>query len=283
LREKTARWYPTEVFPSPLEAVFAEPPASQSPPLESAEAERQRRADEAEPVRRQREAERQALLRADIPALERELSEWTDHREWLARHESPSATGLADRWGELAQAQRAATAAEQALDALEAAYADWRQVHKRGLLLMAGLPGSPRREVPAWEQRLTEARTTLEHAQAALAVAREAYDARLPAAEREARQMAEDRRQQLAALQERIEEQAGLIQRAKAVQEAEREHREAEARTRAEAERPQREAEQRKIQEPERPPAEPPAPKQEPPKWAIPAPRPKPRYPAPGG
>jgi hypothetical protein len=28
---------------------------------------------------------------------------------------------------------------------------------------------------------------------------------------------------------------------------------------------------------------EPPAPKQEPPKWAIPAPRPKPRYPAPGG
>jgi len=75
----------------------------------------------------------------------------------------------------------------------------------------------------------------------------------------------------------------GLLQRAKAAQAAERERREAEARARAEAERRQREVEQGKIQEPERSPAEPPAPKQEPPKWAIPAPRPKPRYPAPGG
>jgi hypothetical protein len=172
-------------------------------------------------------------LRADIPALERELSEWTRHREWLARHESPPASWLADPWGELARAQRAATAAEQALDALEAAYADWRQVHKLGLLLLAGLPGSQRREVPAWEQRITEARTTLEQAQAALAVAQEAYNARLPAAEREARQMAEDGRRQSAALQGRIEERAGLIQRAKAAQAAERERREAEARARA--------------------------------------------------
>ena len=283
LRAKTARLYPTEVFPSPLEAAFAEPPASQSPPPATTEAERQRLADEAEHAQRQRDAERQALLRADIPALERELSEWTRHREWLARHEPPPATWLADKWGERARAQRAATAAAQALDALEAAYADWRQVHKLGLLLMAGLPGSKRREVPAWEQRITEARTTLEQAQAALAVAQEAYDAHLPAAEREARQLAEDGRRQSAALQGRIEERAGLIQRAKAAQEAERERLNAEARARAEAERRQREAEQRKTQEPEHPPAEPSAPKQEPPKWAIPAPRPKPRYPAPGG
>jgi hypothetical protein len=219
-------------------------------------------------------------LSADIPALERELSEWTRRREWLARHEPPPASWLADRWGELARAQRAATAAGQALDALKAAYADWRQVHKLGLLLLAGLPGSRRREVPAWEQRIAEARATLEQAQAALAVAQQAYDARLPAAEREARQMAEDGRRQSAALQGRIEERAGLIQRAKAAQAAERERREAEARSRAEAERRQREAEQRKTQEPERPS---PAPKQEPPKFAIPAPRPKPRYPAPGG
>ena len=219
-------------------------------------------------------------MRADIPALDRELAEWTRHQAWLARHEPPPASWLADKWGELAQAKRAATAAAQALDALESAYADWRQVHKLGLLLLAGLPGSRRREVPAWEQRITEARTTLEHAQAALAVAQEAYNARLPAAEREARQMAEEGRRQSAALQGRIEEQAGLIQRAKAAQEAERERREAEAHARAEAERRQREAEQRKTPEPERPP---PAPKQEPPKFAIPAPRPKPRYPAPGG
>ncbi len=280
LREKTARLYPTEVFPPPLEAAFAEPPARQSPPPEITGAERQRRADEAEHAQRQRDAEREALLRADIPALERELSEWTRHREWLARHEPPPASWLADRWGELAQAKRAATAAEQALDALEAAYADWRQVHKLGLLLLAGLPGSKRREVPAWEQRITAARTTLEQAQAALAVAQQAYDARLPAAEREARQMAEDGRRQSAALQGRIEARASLIQRAKAAQEAERERREAEARARAEAERRQREVEQRKTQEPERPS---PAPKQEPPKFAIPAPQPKPRYPAPGG
>ena len=278
LREKTARLYPTEVFPSPLEAPFAElSPARPPPRPEITEAERQRRADEAELARRQREAERQALLSADIPALERELSEWTRDREWLMRHESPPATWLADKWGELARAQRAATAAEQALDALEAAYADWRQVHKLGLLLLAGLPGSKRREVPVWEQRITEAKTTLEHAQAALAVAQQAYDARLPAAEREARQMAEDGRRQSAALQGRIEERAGLIQRVQAAQEAERE------RLNTEAERRQREAEQRKTPEPERPPAEPPASKQEPPKFAIPAPRPKPRYPAPGG
>ena len=261
LREKTARLYPTAVFPLPLEAAFAEPAPVRT---ETTEAERQRRTDEPVPAQRQQEAERRALLRADIPALERELSEWTHHREWLARHESPPASWLADQWGELARAQRAATAAEQALDALEAAYADWRQVHKLGLLLMAGLPGSQRREVPAWEQRITEARTTLEQAQAALAVAQEAYNGR----------------RQSAALQGRIEERAGLIQRAKAAQEAERERLNTEARAPAEAERLQREAEQRKTQEPERPL---PAPKQEPPKFAIPAPRPKPRYPAPGG
>jgi hypothetical protein len=248
-------------------------PGSGSRP-ETTETERQRRADEAEPARRQREAERQALLSADIPALERELSEWTRHREWLARHESPPASWLADPWGELARAQRAATAAEQALDALEAAYADWRQVHKLGLLLMAGLPGSKRREVPAWEQRLTAARTTLEQAQAALAVAQEAYDARLPAAEREARLLAEDGRRQLAALQGRIEERAGLIQRAKAAAGTPR----AEARARAEAER--RATEDAGAGAPAGGAT---SPKQEPPKWAIPTPRPKPRYPAPGG
>ena len=264
LREKTARLYRTAVLPPSEEAAFAEPPPARPPHLpETTEAERQRRADEAEQAQRRRDAERQALLRADIPALERELSEWTRHQEWLARHEPPPATWLADKWGERARAQRAATAAGQALDALEAAYADWRQVHKLGLLLLAGLPGSRRREIPAWEQRITAARTTLEQAQAALAVAQEAYDARLPAAEREARLLAEDGRRQWAALQGRIEERAGLIQRAKAAQEAERQ--------------------QRKTQEPEHPPAEPPAPKQEPPKWAIPTPRPKPRYPAPGG
>jgi hypothetical protein len=280
LREKTARLYRTAVLPPSEDEAFAEPAPART---ETTEAERQRRADEAEQAQRRRDAERQALLRADIPALERELSEWTRRREWLARHEPPPATWLADKWGELARAKQEAAAAAQALDALEAAYADWRQVHKLGLLLMAGLPGSRRREVPAWEQRITAARTTLEQAQAALAVAQEAYDARLPAAEREARQLAEDGRRQSAALQERIEERAGLIQRAKAAQEADRERLNAEARARAEAERRQREVEQRKIQEPERPPAELPAPKQEPPKLAIPVQRPKPRYPAPGG
>ena len=284
LREKTARLYRTAVLPPSEDEAFAEPsPARPPSPPETTEAERQRRADEAEPTRRQREAERQALLRADIPALERELSEWTHHQEWLARHEPPPATWLADQLGELARAQRAATAAGQALDALEAAYADWRQVHKLGLLLMAGLPGSKRREVPAWEQQLAAARAKLEQTQAALAVAQQGFEERLPAAEREARQMAEDGRRQSAALQRRIEEGNALIQRAKTVQDAERERRETEARAQAEAERQQREAEQRKTQEPERPSAEPPAPKQEPPKLAIPTPRPKPRYPAPGG
>ena len=95
LREKTARLYPTAVFPPPLEVVLAEPaPARPPPPPEAAEAERPRRADEAEQVQRRRDAERRALLQADIPALERELAEWTRHREWLARHEPPPATWL---------------------------------------------------------------------------------------------------------------------------------------------------------------------------------------------
>ncbi len=282
LRAKTARWYRTAVLPPSEDEAFAEPPPARPlPPPEITEAERQRRADEAELARRQRETERQALLRADIPALERELSEWTRDREWLARHEHPSAAWLADRWGERSRVQRATTAAEQALDALEMAYADWRKAHRLALWLPTPIPGSPRRAEAAWEQRVTEARVTLEQAQAALAVAQQAYDARLPAAEREARQMAEDGRRQLAALQGRIDARGDLIQRAKAAQEVERERREAAAR--AEVERRQREVEQRKTQESDRPPAEPPAPKQEPPKLAIPAPRPKPKYPAPGG
>ncbi|HMQ13644.1 MAG TPA: MobQ family relaxase [Candidatus Competibacter phosphatis] len=229
------------------------------------------------------EAERRILLSADIPALERERLEWTREHERLARHEPPPATWLADKWGELSRAQRTATAAGQALDELETAYADWRKVHKLGLLLIAGLPGSKRREVPVWEQKLAEARTVLEQAQATLAVAREAYDVRLPAAECEARQMVDEQRQQIAALQRRIDERGDFIQRAKVAQEAERERREAEARAQVEGERQQRDVEQRKPQEPERPSAEPPASKQEPPKFAIPAPRPKPNYPSPGG
>ena len=272
LREKTARWYRTAVLPPSEDEAFAEPPPAHSPPTpETTEEERQR------------EAGRQALLRADIPALERELLEWTRHQEWLARHESPPAVWLADQWGERSRVQRAATAAEQALDALEMAYADWRKAHRLALWLPPPIPGSQRRAEAAWEQRVTEARSAVEQAQAALAVAQKGYEARLPAAEREARQMAEDGRRQLAALQGRIDTRSDLIQRAKAAQEAERERREAEAHAPAEVERLQREAEQRKTQEPERPPAEPPAPKQEPPKWAIPVQRPKPRYPAPGG
>ena len=227
------------------------------------------------------EADRQVLLSADIPALECEWLEWTREREWLARHEPPPAIWLADQWGELARIQRAATAAGQALDVLEAAYADWRKAHRLALLLPTYVPGSPRREASAWEQRIAEARITLDHAQAALAVAQEGYEARLPAAEREAQQMAEDQRQQLAALQGRIEERSDFIQRAKAAQDAERERLNAESRAQAEVERQQQEVEQRKT--PERPLAESPMPKQEPPKWAIPTPRPKPPYPAPGG
>ena len=272
------------MFPPPLEAAFAEPsPARPPPPPEITEAERQRRADEAELARRQREAERQALLRADIPALERELSEWTRDREWLARREHPSAAWLADRWGERSRVQRATTVAGQALDELERAYADWRKAHRLALWLPTHIPGSQRRAEAAWEQRVTEARSAVEQAQAALAVAQKGYEARLPAAEREARQMAEDGRQQLAALQGRIDARSDLVQRATAAQEAERERLNAEAHTRAEAERQQREVEQQKTQESERPPAEPRAPKQESPKLAIPVQRPKPRYPAPGG
>ena len=284
LREKTARLYPTAVFTSPPEAAFVEPaPAHPPSPPEAAEAERQRRADEAEHAQRQREAERQALLNVNISAVERQLAEWTQQQARIARHESPSATWLADQWGELARAQRAATAAEQALDALEAAHADWRKAHRLALMLPAHVPGSKRREVPAREQRITEAKATLEQARTTLAAAQKAHEARRPAAEREAQRLAEEQRQRSTALQRWIEEGNVLLQRAKAAQAAERERREAEARTQAEAERRQREAEQRKPQESDRPPAEPPAPKQEPPKFAIPAPRPKPRYPAPGG
>ncbi|MBP9912785.1 MAG: MobA/MobL family protein [Opitutaceae bacterium] len=308
LRAKTARLYPTEVFPLPLEAGLADPPSSQSPqPEASAEAERRRRADAAARAQRQRDAERQALLSMDLPALERERSEWTGHRAWLARHEPPPATWLADQWGELARAKRAATAARQAFDELETAYADWRNAHRLALLLSAYLPGSQRRAASAWEQRLTEARAELDHARNALAVAQQGFDERLPAAEREARQMADEQRQQLAALQRRIEERGDLIQRAKVAQEAERERREAEARAQAEVERPppppvtiqSLRAETVRLARggvfpapldeagaesaPSGPPLQPEPPRSpETPRY-VPVPRPKPKYPAPGG
>ena len=238
LRAETTRRYPTAIFPQPVDGAFEALTLNSLPlPPEPDATARRRLAEETEQARHQRDAERQALLSADIVALERELSEWTDHRAWLARHEFPPAIWLADKWGELARTKREATAAEQALDELEAAYADWRKVHKLGLLLMAGLPGSKRREVPAWEQRLTEAQTALDVTQHALTVAQQGFDERLPAAEREARQLADEQRQQLAALQRRIEERGDLLQRAKAAQAAERERREAEARAQTAAER----------------------------------------------
>ncbi len=308
LRAKTARLYPTEVFPLPLEEGLADPPSFSQPSQqkeEPAEAERLRQVAEA--AERQRDAERQALLSTDLPALERELSEWTGHRAWLARHESPPATWLADPWGELARAQRAATAAGQALDELETAYADWRKAHRLALLLSAYLPGSQRREVPAWEQRLAEARAALETAQNALAVAQQGFDERWPAAERDARQRAEAQGRQLVALQRRIEERGDLIQKVKAAREVERERREAEARVQAEAKRPplppvtiqSLRAETARLTRggvfpdpldeagAESAPSDPPLQSEpfrspEPPR-SVPVQRPKPKYPAPGG
>ena len=308
LRAETARRYPTAVFPQPVDGAFEALTLNSLPlPPESDATARRRLAEETERARYQRDAERQALLSANIDALERELSEWTHHRAWLAGHEFPSATWLADKWGDLARAKREVTAAEQALDELEAAYADWRKVHKLGLLLMAGLPGSKRREIPAWEQRLIEVQTTLDVAQHALAVAQQGFEERLPAAEHEARQMVDAQRRQLAALQRRIEERGDLIQRAKAVQAAERERREAEARAQAATERPSPppvtiqslKAETARLAKgevvpvslgeadaesaPFGPPFQPEPPRSPETPRSVPVPRPKPKYPAPGG
>jgi len=302
LRAETARRYPTAVFPQPVDGTFEAPTLNSLPlPPEPDATARRRLAEETEQARHQRDAERQALLSADVVGLERELAEWTQQQAWLARHAPPPATWLADKWGELARAKREATAAEQALDELEAAYADWRQVHKLGLLLMAGLPGSKRREVPAWEQRLTEAQTTLDVAQHALTVAQQGFEERLPAAEHEARQMVDAQRRQLAALQRQIEERSDLIQRAKAVQAAERERREAEARAQAEVEHPlsppvtiqslkaetarlaKGEVFSAPLDEADAESAPPDPPLQPAPPRFVPVPRPKPKYPAPGG
>ena len=302
LRAETARRYPTAVFPQPVDGTFEALTLNSLPlPPEPDATARRRLAEETEQARHQRDAERQALLSADVVGLERELAEWTQQQAWLARHAPPPATWLADKWGELARAKREATAAEQALDELAAAYADWRKVHKLGLLLMAGLPGSKRREVPAWEQRLTEAQTTLDVAQHALAVAQQRFEERLPVAEHEVRQMVDAQQRQLVALQRRIEERGDLIQRAKAVQAAERERREAEARAQAEVERPlsppvtiqSLKAETARLargevflaplDEADAESAPPDPPLQPAPPRFVPVPRPKPKYPAPGG
>jgi len=292
LRAETARRYPTAVFPQPVDGTFEALTLNSLPlPPEPDATARRRLAEETEQARHQRDAERQALLSADVVGLERELAEWTQQQAWLARHAPPPATWLADKWGELARAKREATAAEQALDELEAAYADWRQVHKLGLLLMAGLPGSKRREVPAWEQRLTEAQTTLDVAQHALAVAQQRFEERLPVAEHEVRQMVDAQRRQLVALQRRIEERSDLIQRAK----AERERREAEAERpppppvtiqslKAETARLARvEVFPAPLDEAGAESAPPDPPLQPAPPRFVPVPRPKPKYPAPGG
>ena len=246
-----------------------------------AQAERQRQ--EAAEAERQRLDEQRALLQVNIPGLERELAEWIQQRQGLVLRELPPAAWLADKWGELKRAKQAEATARQALDALEAAYADWCKTHRLGLMLSPYIPGSKRREKDTLEQRLTEARTILKQAESALAVAQKAYEARLPAAECEAQQLAEERQQQLAIRQKWITQAHTLLQQARTAQNADQERREAEIRAQMEAERRQWEAEQRKTQEPECPLAEPTAPKQESPKSAIPALQPKPRYPAPGG
>ncbi len=246
-----------------------------------AQAERQRQ--EAAEAERQRLDEQRALLQVNIPGLERELAEWIQQRQGLVLRELPPAAWLADKWGELKRAKQAEATARQALDALEATYADWGKTHRLGLMLSPYIPGSKRREKDTLEQRLTEARTILKQAESALAVAQKAYEARLPAAECEAQQLAEERQQQLAIRQKWITQAHTLLQQARTAQNADQERREAEIRAQMEAERRQWEAEQRKTQEPECPLAEPTAPKQEPPKSAIPALQPKPRYPAPGG
>ncbi len=246
-----------------------------------AQAERQRQ--EAAEAERQRLDEQQTLLQVNIPGLEHQLAEWMQQRQGLAQNEPPPAAWLADKWGELKRAKQAEATARQALDALEAAYADWCKTHRLGLMLSPYIPGSKRREKDTLEQRLTEARTILKQAESALAVARKAYEARLPAAECEAQQLAEERQQQLAIRQKWITQAHTLLQQARTAQNADQERREAEIRAQTEAKRRQREAEQRKTQEPERPLAEPTAPKQEPPKSAISTLQSKPRYPAPGG
>ncbi len=249
-----------------------------------AQAERQRQeVAEAAEAERQRLAEQQALLQVNIPGLERELAEWIQQRQELVLREPLPAAWLADKWGELKRAKQAEATARQALDTLEVAYADWCKTHRLGLMLSPYIPGSKRREKDIFEQGLTEARTTLKQAESALAVARKAYEARLPAAECEAQQLAEERQQQLAIRQKWITQASILLQQARAAQNTDQERQEAEIRAQTEAERRRREAEQRRTQEPERPLAEPTAPKQEPLKPAIPALQPKPRYPAPGG
>ena len=246
------------------------------------QAERQRQ--EAAEAERQRLDEQQALLQVNIPSLERELAEWIQQRQELVLRELPPATWLADKWGELKRVKQAEATARQALDALEVAYADWCKTHRLGLMLSPYVPGSKRREKDIFEQRLIEARTTLKQAESALAVARKAYEARLPTAECEAQQLAEERQQQLAIRQKWITQASTLLQQARTAQNIDQERLEAEIRAQTTAERQQREAEQRKAQEPERPPTKPTAPKQELPESAIPALQPpKPRYPTPGG
>ncbi len=246
------------------------------------QAERQRQ--EAAEAERQRLDEQQALLQVNIPSLERELAEWIQQRQELVLRELPPATWLADKWGELKRVKQAEATARQALDALEVAYADWCKTHRLGLMLSPYVPGSKRREKDIFEQRLIEARTTLKQAESALAVARKAYEARLPTAECEAQQLAEERQQQLAIRQKWITQASTLLQQARTAQNIDQERLEAEIRAQTAAECRQREAEQRKAQEPERLPAKPTAPKQELPESAIPALQPpKPRYPTPGG
>jgi hypothetical protein len=175
-----------------------------------AQAERERAAAE--------DAERQRLLAVDLHALERDRAQWQTELETLQQARPPNAVQLATHWAGLTPAQAHRQTAHRQLEAVTDAFHGWNHS-------AASWFGLKRGERQAWEQRIQHAEDAITQAEHDYTAAQQRFHELLPAARDAVQRQAEQRQQQAAALQQRIDECEELMNHAARVQfEAHRQH-----------------------------------------------------------
>ncbi|MEI2781252.1 MAG: MobA/MobL family protein [Candidatus Competibacter sp.] len=185
---------------------------------EAAEAERQRQAEveaeeqrirQAEETERQRqaEAERQRLLAVDVSALMRQRAQWQTELERLQQIRLPSADRLATGWSGLPEAQAKRDRALQQLNAVTEAFNCWNG----SAASWFGLKLNERR---AWDARIQQAKSDLDHATEAVAAAQQRLPDLLPQARAEAQRRADEQQRRMATLRQQIADCEWLMKRA---------------------------------------------------------------------
>ena len=151
-------------------------------------------------------------------ALERNRAQWQTELETLQRVRPPNAVQLATHWAGLTPAQAHRQTAHRQLEAVTDAFHGWNHS-------AASWFGLKRGERQAWEQRIQHAEDAAAQAEHDYTAAQQRFHELLPAARDAVQRRAEQRQQQAAALQQRINECEALMNHAARVQfEAHRQH-----------------------------------------------------------